>query len=105
MLRTKTVGSYVISEVGPLQSVRMRLFTHQANEYAEKHSIEGVREALDEWISLAACCEPKITIDEYLQMPAVQIVELVHGLSDVNESDNEIPPKKKRVSKRISTTE
>lgn len=102
MLRITQVGKWTISEVGALQGVRMNLFRKQADEYitAQKRNgamVDGMEETLAEWVQIAACVSPLLTIDEYLTMPAVEIMPLVEGMAQVNEqSASESDGKKKR---------
>jgi hypothetical protein len=99
MLRTKQIGTWTVSEVGALQGVRMNLYRAKTDEYV-KHAgdVVGLSETLAEWAQLAACVDPYLSIDEYLEMPAVEIMEIVNAMTEVNEALPGIsePSKKKR---------
>ena len=97
-LRTKQVGKWTVSEIGALQGVRMNLFRAQAEERAKKDDTVGMAEVLQEWAQLSACVDPLLTADEYLQMPAVEIMEIVNAMGEVNETlpGDPQPSKKKR---------
>ncbi len=102
MLRTKQVGKWVVSEIGALQGVRMNLFRAQAEERAAKDNAIGMAEVLTEWAQLAACVDPLLTVDEYLQLPAVEIMEIVNAMAEVNETLPGVPQPSKK--KRSTTT-
>jgi hypothetical protein len=106
-LKTKQVGKYTVSQVGTLESARMRVFTDEKERYLAVLKKDGkeipdeLLLTLEEWVSFAACIMPKITIEEYLQTPIVELTSLGDALQEVNDNGLPVtvPSKKKKSSK------
>lgn len=99
MLKTKQVGKYTISQIGPLQASNLRIFQARA----EKEPDEGRKAALSEWAVLAACTSPYISETEYLDTPVQELQPLMEAMEEVNTAfipgGEPQPSKKKRVNK------
>lgn len=82
-LKTKQVGVYTVSQMGPLESVRLRLFQKQIEELKTEDPV--IKEALNEWAFIAACTTPFISREEYLQTPALDLAKLTEAVSECND--------------------
>jgi hypothetical protein len=99
MLKTEQVGRYTVSQIGPLQGTRLRLFQRQLSEM--KDDAETI-EALGDWAVLAACVSPFISREEYLQTPVQELQPLMEAMERVNTTtitDGALVSKKKRLLK------
>lgn len=93
MLQTKTIDRYTVSQMGPLESARLRLFQRQIEPLIKGDEV--MAEALNEWALVAACTVPFIPRDEYLQMPLSETMPLVQAVEELN-SDLSAPGEAKK---------
>lgn len=106
-LNTKQVGSYTVTQMGALESARLRLFQRQNAELEQKQgNLDPARvEAWNEWAVVAACVTPHITRDDYLAIPVMETRLLIDAVEELNagllEGDQ---PKKKKTSQPKPTS-
>lgn len=82
-LKTVAIGKYTVSQIGPLESARLRLFQRQIEPLVSKDD-EAMTEALNEWALVAACTMPMIPRDEYFGMPLSETMPLVNAVEELN---------------------
>lgn len=96
-LKTIAVGNYTVSQMGPLESARLRLFQRKIEPLITDD--EAMNETLNEWALVAACTTPLIERDAYLQMPLSETQLIVKAVEDLNGDligDGESDTKKKK---------
>lgn len=81
-LKIIAVGKYTVSQIGPLESARLRLFQRQIEPLVSDD--EAMTEALNEWALVAACTMPMIPRDEYFGMPLSETMPLVEAVEELN---------------------
>lgn len=85
MLKTITVGEYVISEAGPIEAARSVNFaakyqamlneaTSKGND-ATEDDLERLQ-ALSVWATVGACVSPRLSADDWLNIPLTVISDL-----------------------------
>lgn len=91
-LKTKVVGGYTVSQMGALESARLRL--HQRNVSEQKLTDEAMLMALDEWMLVAACVTPFISQADYMAMPVTETRPLLEAVEELNADVAETSKKK-----------
>ena len=102
MLKTKQVGKYTVSQRGPLQNCRVRVFHARVEKLFhvpqkdEELSDEQVayNDFLLNWVAVAACTEPLITLEQFGSDPDLD--EVVLAVDEVNEIQTGDGPQSKK---------
>jgi hypothetical protein len=116
MLKTKVVGEYTVSEAGPLEAARSVNFgaaykamieaAQAKKDAATEDDLERLQ-ALGTWSTHAPCISPRISPDEWLQIPVEIIAELRQAAIDLNPTwfaTVDATTEKKSASKRRKST-
>ena len=86
MLNSKIVetsfGTYTVSEMSNLHKARMR--NNLRNADAMKLSDEE-KTVADEWVFVAACCDPFIPFVQWRDLKAMESVPLLEAAEELNE--------------------
>jgi hypothetical protein len=96
MLKTKQVGEFTATQMGALERAHMKINYRLIEE--RKIEDEAEREAAQEWALINACVTPKITLDQYLQTPVTDTIELIEAVEELNSDMAEKVSKKKNAS-------
>lgn len=115
MLKTKQVGKYTVTEMGPLEQTRMRLYLRNAEKRmthpVTKERIDDpeLEETLQNWAGAACCVTPSIDFDEWMQTSLSVIVPILEAVEEVNadmlgRKDNPALTKKKPRSRPQKST-
>jgi hypothetical protein len=94
MLKTKQVGKYTCTQMGPLESIRLR--AHAKNIDALKITDEELLAERNSWAFMAACVTPFISWEEYIQTPMAELKLIIDALNDLNEGFEDGPQTKKK---------
>lgn len=95
MLKTETIGDYVVSEAGAIEAARAAAFgqTYQAMISKAQAAGENVSPdeldrltALSMWPNAGACVSPRVDADAWLNIPLETIVQIVDAAKRLNPS-------------------
>lgn len=105
-LKTKQVGIYTVSQMGVLESARLR--NNQRNVAEDLKSDDpAMVDALSEWVLVAACTTPFIPRDEFFAMPMSELAPLIEAAEEMNSDllpGAEVLPAKQAKKKQPKTT-
>ena len=82
MLKTKQVGAYTITQMGPLEGARLRL--HLRNLETMNLPAEVDEQTRYNWALIAACVTPFISWADYISTPMSETNPLAVAAEDLN---------------------